>query len=226
MTKRYLQHIVWDWNGTLLDDVAASVDAINHMLRKRNLPLTSVETYRATFGFPVFDYYRQTGFHLELENWDALAIEFHRLFLASPYKHVRPESYTTLKQCARAGLSMQLLSAAEQSMLNTMVRDAGLVAFFDNIIGTDNLDGASKEEQGKMLAQRIAARCDQILMIGDTLHDYEIAARLGWHCVLVAGGHQSRQRISNANCPVLDSIADIPEWLKMFDITANDNNLK
>ena len=70
--------IIWDWNGTLLDDAEMCLEAINIMLKKRNLPELSMERYRDVFTFPVIEYYREVGFDFTLEAWDPVATEFRR----------------------------------------------------------------------------------------------------------------------------------------------------
>jgi len=68
--------IIWDWNGTLLDDAEICLEAINIMLKKRHLPELSMERYRDVFTFPVIEYYREVGFDFTLEAWDPVATEF------------------------------------------------------------------------------------------------------------------------------------------------------
>ena len=51
------RYIMWDWNGTLLDDLKANFDTINKLLSDRNLPqMKSLEEYRSLFCFPVNRY--------------------------------------------------------------------------------------------------------------------------------------------------------------------------
>ena len=56
------KNVVWDWNGTLLNDVKVGVNTLNDMLGRRGLPLLSVEDYKEKFGFPVIDFYDRVGF--------------------------------------------------------------------------------------------------------------------------------------------------------------------
>ena len=62
------QHIIWDWNGTLLNDAWLFVDIMNGVLSNRKLPLITVDDYRKLFCFPVKDYYKKLGFDLENES--------------------------------------------------------------------------------------------------------------------------------------------------------------
>jgi len=207
------RQIVWDWNGTLLDDVQASVNAINRLLEARRLPLTDPERYRARFGFPVRDYYLALGFQLDREDWDLLARTYHDYFLADPSIRVRPATRRVLQQCRAAGFGLSILSAAEQSILDRMLAQADLQSFFGFVHGVDNLYGHSKAATGERLLQRLACPPAQILFVGDTLHDHEVATALGCACVLVAEGHQSRSRLQAAGCPVLDRLGDVPAFL-------------
>src|SRR5262245_43055202 len=52
-----IDHVIWDWNGTLLNDVTHAIDTINFLLEPRGLPLMSIERYREIFGFPIRRYY-------------------------------------------------------------------------------------------------------------------------------------------------------------------------
>ena len=62
--------IVWDFNGTLLDDIRAGIDAVNEMLARRDLAtIQSVEQYRELFCFPIIDYYAKLGFDFEKEDY-------------------------------------------------------------------------------------------------------------------------------------------------------------
>ena len=207
------RHIVWDWNGTLLDDVQASVNTINQLLASRSLPPTDTIRYREHFGFPVRNYYTTIGFSLEKENWDLLARTYHDLYLAEPSIRLHPEAEPTLRFCHEAGLGLSVLSASEQNILEKMLADAGVSAWFDFIHGVDNLHGQSKLETGRALIRRIPCPPAQVLFIGDTLHDHEVATTLGCPCVLISQGHQSHARLLTAGCPVLKSLAEVPAFL-------------
>ncbi len=206
-------HIIWDWNGTLLDDTQASVNAVNTMLSRRGLPGLTVERYREIFGFPVSDFYRKIGFVLENEEWDAMAVEFHDLLLADKSTALHNNARATLEHLQRRGLPQSVLSASKQSILDTMLQSFKLTPFFSWMRGIDNLYGDSKMSVGTALIGEIALNPGSILIVGDSLHDYEVAATLGIRCVLVACGHQSRRRLAAAGVPVLNSLCEIPEML-------------
>jgi phosphoglycolate phosphatase len=209
-----LQHIIWDWNGTLLDDTQAGVNAINAMLAARALPQIDVPYYREVFGFPVIRFYSTIGFRIEQENWDAVAREFHDLFLADATLRLHGAAANVLMCIREAGVGQSVLSASEQGILDAMIAEYGIAHYFDAICGVDNLYGHSKLDCGRALLQRLDLPPAAVLLIGDSLHDHEVAEALGVRCLLIAQGHQSYARLARSGAPVLDSLADLPPWLK------------
>lgn len=210
-----LSHIIWDWNGTLLDDTQACINAVNAMLNVRRLPPIDRVAYRERFGFPVQDFYRAIGFRLENEDWDAMAREFHNAFLADPTLGLHRCAMQTLTLFRQAGIPQSVLSASEQSILNEMLGNFGITHFFDAMCGTDNLYGHSKLELGRTLLQRLAILPETVLLIGDSLHDHEVATALGLRCLLIAQGHQSFSRLARSGAPVIDDLAELPAWLRL-----------
>lgn len=216
-----LKHIIWDWNGTLLNDTLAGLNAVNAMLRARGLPAIGLEHYRETFGFPVRDFYHAVGFRLETEDWDAMADEFHRNFLADTTIRLHTHTVATLKHVSSAGITQSVLSASEQSILDKMLSAYGLAHFFAHVYGVDNLYGHSKLEIGRTLLNAIGLPPEEILLIGDSLHDHEVARHLNIACLLIAQGHQSRSRLLKSAAPILADLSGLPEWLDSQAACAN-----
>lgn len=183
------------------------------MLERRHLPLLSPQRYRDIFGFPVRNFYRKAGFHLEQENWDEMAKEFHRNFLASNTLRLHHGTKETLDFFRKQKIGQSILSASEQSILNRMLHSFGIETFFSHVCGVDNLYGISKLNLGKSLIHELQVPAREILFIGDTLHDAEVSNALGTACILVAAGHQSFERLSATRLPVLHHLEDIPQKL-------------
>ena len=205
-----IRHIIWDWNGTLLDDLHAALQAVNTMLGRRGLPPLTRAAYREIFGLPVRPFYIKAGFVLENEDWDALAREFHTLFLADSSIRLYPQVPALLAELGARGISHSLLSVSKQSILDTLTRRYGIENRFDRIRGVDNLNGISKMDLGRDLLRELPFPPQEILMVGDTLHDAEVACGLGLPCLLVAAGHQSEKRLRSSGFPVIGSLDEIP----------------
>jgi len=208
-----VRHVIWDWNGTLLDDTQAGVNAVNAMLAARGLPTIGITRYRDIFGFPVRNFYSAVGFRLESEDWDAMAREFHDRFLADATLRLHANATQALDHFRQSGIGQSVLSASEQSILDTMLSDYGVSHFFSSVCGVDNLYGHSKLELGRALLSSLDLPPETVLMIGDSLHDHEVAVALGVRCLLVAQGHQSHARLARSGAPVLLSLAELPAWL-------------
>jgi len=203
MSRPYL---IWDWNGTLLDDVDAAVNALNRMLAARSLPLTDRTFYRAHFNFPVRPFYSLLGMDPD-HDWEAICEDFHAFIAAEP-QHLRADTRAALARARAGGLGQSILSALRQDLLLRDTAREGVRAFFEEIYGVDNLDGASKRARGyellEVLKPRLADR--PLYFLGDTLHDAEVGTALGATVILVAGGHQSAERLAASGCFVAPSL--------------------
>ena len=202
-------HIIWDWNGTLLDDVGAAVNALNRMLSARGVAPTTREYYRAHFGFPVRPFYEELGVDLAHEDWDRICEDFHRFIGEEPDQCTRADAAAALARAAALGFRQSILSALREDILRRDVAAAGLARHFDAIYGVDNLDGATKLSRGLDLMARLreSGEIDHCFFVGDTLHDAEVADALGAKCILVAGGHQTTERLLSAGRPVAESLS-------------------
>ena len=201
------KRLIWDWNGTLLDDVSAAVNALNRMLLSRGASPITVDHYRRRFGFPVRPFYAELGVDLDRWDWDAICEDFHLYVVAEP-QAVREDAADALAAARDMGFRQCVLSALRQDLLEDALERNGLRPFFDLVYGVDNLDGASKLQRGHELAAAIGSGVENAILIGDTLHDAEVAKALGVGCVLVSCGHQTAERLSAAGCKVVPSLMD------------------
>jgi len=212
-TKPYA-HIIWDWNGTLLNDPPICVQVLNQVLAKYSKPPTTLARYHAQFGFPVEDYYRQLGFDFSVDSYDAVADDYIALYrrrqFECPLHDGVPE---VLDQSLRAGITQSILSAYQQDLLTEAVRHFGLGAFFVRLAGLSDYFAASKVGEGRGLIQDLGLKPSQVLMIGDTLHDHQVAQALGVDCLLIGAGHQDPSRLKACGSPLLDSIRQVPAFL-------------
>lgn len=206
------RHVLWDWNGTLLDDTQACVNALNVLLAEHGLPSIDVPRYRQSFGFPVRAFYDSLGFVLAPDEWNGLARRFHDLYLDDPTPQLRPEAAAALARFRQAGIGQSILSACEQQILDRLLAQHDLTPLFAHVRGSTNLHGRSKVAEGYDLVGGLGLSPADVLLIGDTLHDQEVADALGCRCVLVANGHQSPERLRGAGRTVITSLACLPSF--------------
>ncbi len=205
-----IKHLLWDWNGTLLDDVDACVVALNVLLRRRGLPAVNRARYVEAFDFPVRDYYRSVGFDLSGENWDAVTLEYHAAYAESAAAApLRPHAARVLRQLRDAGWRHSILSACEQGLLLRMVSERGIRDAFDQILGREDFQAHSKIEQGHSLLATLGLAPCEVLLIGDTGHDREVARAIGCRCLLVADGHCDSARLSACGAPIVYNLPEV-----------------
>jgi phosphoglycolate phosphatase len=207
-------HIIWDWNGTLLDDVEACVQSVNCMLATRQLPTLSTDLYRDIFDFPVQAYYEKLGFDVAHEDWDQIAEEFHVNYKRfSKGCTLRHGVEMILSETAKRGVGSSILSASEQKILQRMLTEQGIQDAFEHVHGLDNLHAASKLERGHALIEALDIEPAAAVLIGDTLHDHDVAQQLGCDCILLTGGHNSAQRLRSVGRRVLTELVQLEEIL-------------
>ncbi len=200
-------HVIWDWNGTLVDDAWLCVEIVNELLVRRGLAPTNLREYSEVFDFPLHTYYQRVGFDLEREDFAAMGGEFNVRYSQRRREcRLREGVCEVLVALSRNGVGQSLLSAYDQVSLEEMVAHYGLRSHFAAVAGVDNGLGEGKIERGHQHLADLNCRSDEVLLVGDTLHDIEVAAALGVHCVLLPSGHQSRRRLEQGECAVVDGL--------------------
>ncbi len=210
--KKYT-HIIWDFNGTILDDVAIGVEAINVLLEKRGLDrLDSLATYRQISGFPIIDYYKRLGFDFSKEPYQTVAHEWVAEYMSRMDRaDLYPGAHEMLTYLGQRGYHRILLSATELKMLQGQLEALSLAPQFDQILGMDNVYAHGKLSIA--LSWRRQNPSARVLFVGDTDHDYEVAMAMDADCLLFDGGHQSRERLVPLGCPVISELPQILNFL-------------
>ena len=202
--------VIWDWNGTLLDDLHLSLRIINQLLKRRSLPELSKDRYREVFTFPVKDYYREIGFDFDREPFEIPAREYIDIYNRDVSTcGLQAGATDALERLQTMAVRQLILSAMEQNPLVENVKQNNIFSFFEVISGLDDHYATSKIENGKQLLAGAAISPEKALLIGDTIHDFEVAEAIGCHCLLVANGHQSHERLAATGCDVIDSLSEL-----------------
>jgi phosphoglycolate phosphatase len=204
------KHVIWDWNGTLLDDSWLCVEIINELLAGRGMSQISMKTYREIFGFPVKDFYEKIGFNFSVEQFHIPATEYNDEYNRRRFQCcLQKGAVEALSHFRNSGIKQSLLSASQKTALEQAVERYSLKSYFDDICGLDNHYAESKVELAKILFRKISLPGNEIVIIGDTIHDYEVAQSLGIDCILFCGGHHNKKKLESCNVPVIESFAEI-----------------
>lgn len=203
-----IKHIIWDWNGTLLDDLDVSMEALNHVLESENLPLVlDKEEYRKYFQFPVIEYYKKVGFDFNKTPFSMLAKQYMDYYqpnslFCSLHKHVEE----TLQQVKSKNISQYLLSASNLDFLHQQLAVYEIKKYFLDIKGLDNIHAYSKADLAKCFVEENGFNPDEVLFVGDSVHDSEVAKNANCHCVLIANGHEHKSKLLNTDAYVVDNM--------------------
>ena len=209
-------HVIWDFNGTVLADMQAGIDAVNEMLAPRGLPvLSDMEGYRRAFRFPVEQYYRDLGFDFEKEDYKTVLAPlwvslYNKYSKESPLFAGVRELTTALRN---AGAKQSILSASEKEMMCRQLRERGALAWFDEVWGNDSIHAYGKNA---LAAEwRKAHPAARAVLLGDTTHDFEVAREMGVDCVLVAAGHHDKARLLQCGVPVVQDLFEAAALLEV-----------
>ena len=199
------QHIIWDWNGTLLNDLEVCVDIISQTAQKYGLSPVSKRKYLEAFRFPITQFYLSLGFNFQKTPFTILADEFIQSYRArvlecSLFDQVDQFLHHSQKQ----GISHSVLSAAAETDLKHLLCHFQIDHYFDHIYGIHDHFADGKLQRGLQLMQDSKIPPNQTILIGDTDHDLEVAKRLGVSALLVARGHQCYTKLSKIHSWVLN----------------------
>lgn len=212
-------HIVWDWNGTLLHDIHAVLDATNAAFAEFGLEPITLERYRELFCVPVPRFYeRLLGRAVGEEEWEVMDKSFHRHYWQRAADAGLAEGASKLLAARRvAGRTQSLCSLAPHDRLVPLVGTHGITEHFVRIDGSTGRTGGGKAEQmARHLMALEGIEAGRTVVIGDAVDDALAAAHVGAHAVLYTGGSHSRASLETAGVPVVDTLAEAvetAEWI-------------
>ena len=210
-----VKRVIWDWNGTLLDDTTLCYSIANRMRAERNMPvMQSEDEYRALFGFPVIDYYRRMGYTFENESYEDISAEFIKLYAEGLCTcALQPLAVETLCAIRQLGIPQVLLSATGADRLTQQVEAFGVAQYFTRIIGGENNLAHGKAAQARDFLAECGVAPEHALFIGDTDHDYEVSSSVGCRCVLLTRGHHTRAHLARLNVPLIDDLNHVLAYI-------------
>ncbi len=212
--KSRLKHIIWDWNGTMLNDLNICILAVNKMLTRRQLPLMTESRYKEIFTFPIRHYYEAAGFDFSVEPFEEPAEEFiveYKALMQSA--ELFPDVKESLQHYHKQGISQYVLSAMEQHALRLALIDHGIMDYFIDVVGIADNYAVSKLDRGMTLMQSQQLSTNDTVMIGDTLHDVEVADKLGLPIILIGRGHQHLKRLKQTGKPILNNLSELKDYI-------------
>jgi phosphoglycolate phosphatase-like HAD superfamily hydrolase len=201
-------HLVWDWNGTLLDDLTLVVAATNASLASVGVAPVSAEDHRRDFRRPIADYYSHVlGRPVDHEEFARLDRVYHDAYRQGLLD-------CTLAADAEAAIrawdgTQSVLSMWFHHELVPELERRGLHALFERV------DGLRAEVGGGAKAAHLIEHLAELgidgsrtVVIGDSVDDADAADAVGAGCVLYGGGFTDAARLAGTGKPVATSLLD------------------
>ena len=193
--------IVLDYNGTLVDDVDLCYELLNKLLILSKHPTVTRERYLEIFHFPIRDYYVDAGFDFSegKDDYDHLAKIFTKDYLTRyPECDLFPDVLSTLENL-HGKVEILVLSATDSKSLENELKHYGIYKYLNDFIGITGFRINSKLKEAQDYFEKHPHKMDEVLFVGDTDHDAEVAKALGGKVALISRGHQNEQRLMKAN---------------------------
>ena len=202
-------NILWDWNGTLIDDAVTSLNCVNDMLTEMNKPLITLEQYYTYVETPIIGFYKHILTDEELD-FPTISKSFHssycnrinETFLADGAEH-------TLKILKENGAKQYIITATKEESARNLAFQYGVGEYFNGIFGADNTLAESKVERALNFFKENNINPNDTIFIGDTLHDLETANALGVDCILVTYGHQGKEITEKSGTVTADNLNEV-----------------
>ncbi len=208
------KYIIWDWNGTLLNDIGASLASVNDMLDIRGMEPIDIDRYKECIGVPIIRFYEQV-FDIEKEDYSIVIKQYNEGYL----RHLKDFGLTdgaieALNYFKKNGAKQVIVSSSNNEQLCMNAEKYGVSEYFDAILGAGDYFAGSKIERAREYLAENNAQKDEILVIGDLEHDAEMADTLGADCILLTSGHEHPERLKNAKTPLVN---DLYELVKVIE---------
>ena len=200
------KYIFWDWNGTIMDDVQVALDAVNVMLNQWNRFPISLEEYRRAMDTPILRFYEQF-FDMEETSFDWIAKVFNEYYREHQNEiplHQGVEEKLELFQ--KNNVTQVVLSSSSQEIIERYAGMYEIKSYFQDILGASDLLAASKIDRAIKYFKEKQIPLEEAVLIGDAVHDYEVAKELGIDCIPLSCGHQDKESLEKCGCPVYETL--------------------
>lgn len=205
--------IIWDFNGTIIDDVDLGVEILNQLYQDHQMNRTmDKQGYKEIFDFPVMEYYKNAGFDLNEQTFRCISKEY-MAYYQEGFKKLRvsEEVVGLLKKCQNKGYKNVILSASQHDVLISQVENLQIASYFDEVLGIEDIYATSKKDIAIQWAKK---QNGPLIFIGDTAHDYEVAQAINATCYLVSDGHFSRERLLKLTEHVYPCVKEVEKCLE------------
>lgn len=210
------RHVVWDWNGTLLDDLRIVIDAVNRSLGALGWDVIDEQGYRDHFTRPVRSFYDSlAGRMVTDDEWQLLNEGFHdHYFTLVPKARLAPDARDALSAVEERGWSQSLLSMSPQGYLESIVRSTGIEGYFLAIDGLSGETGGNKALHLEEHLSRLEVEAAVAVVIGDTPDDAAAARHVGASVILYDGGSHHLPTLEGVGVAIAHTLVEAVEMVE------------
>lgn len=208
-----ISHIVWDWNGTLLDDLDIVLESLNVGISGFGVgPIDDLE-YRNHFTRPVRSFYESLLDRAVSDmEWELLNKTFHEEYFSRVHRaRLARDAMVAIDHVEARGWGQSLLSMTTQDQLNEIVASFRIA---DRFLRIDGLRGETGGLKASHLADHLASLGvdpSRALVIGDTPDDAAAARHVGSQVVLYDSGSHHPDELSSVGVPVVNTLVEALE---------------
>jgi phosphoglycolate phosphatase-like HAD superfamily hydrolase/ADP-ribose pyrophosphatase YjhB (NUDIX family) len=212
-----IRNIIFDWSGTLVDDLPAVLKASNFVLTQAGKTEMTLEQFRAEFSLPFTKFYDRHTPHVpmpQLEDW------FHSSFKVAQASVIElPHARDFLEFCRAKKLRTFLLSTVHADHYAVQGRVIDFNAFLEKAY-TDVWDKRKKIHE--ILAENNLGP-DETLFIGDMEHDIETAKHGGIHSCAVLTGYNTLEQLRAAKPDlIVEHLGELRRVLEQNNLSLNN----
>lgn len=203
-------HIVWDWNGTLLDDLDIVIESLNVGTARFGVDPIDHDGYRDHFTRPVRGFY-ESLFDRPVSDmeWAQLNKSFHDEYEARAERAtLTTGARETIDRVVELGWSQSLLSMSMHDHLLEIVALHGIADRFVSIDGLPNATGGLKARHLETHLAKLQREPTTVLLIGDTPDDAMAARGVGAGIVLYDGGSHHLDALHALGAPVAGTLEE------------------
>jgi phosphoglycolate phosphatase len=207
--------LVFDWDGTLIDSALAIVESLQFACRDVGLPVPHERDARHIIGLGLQDAFAHVLPGCSAEDYSRVRQRFSHYFLQRDSQlALFPGAADAIADLAQRGFLLGVATGKSRRGLDRALAATGLGTYFDATRCAD--EGFTKPHPGMLTAlmDELGVAPEQTLMIGDTIHDLQMAcnARVAGLAVTY-GAHPLEQLLTCSPLACCDSVADLHRWL-------------
>lgn len=204
------QVIIWDWNGTLLNDIWLVMETVNDLLQKSGKQHLSVAEFKANFEYPITKFLSNLGFPNDPETLNMLYHKFIEKYeMNVSDSSLMPHGMEVVKNFYSAGVKQILMSMRRKKQVLREAKGFGVFPFMHQVIANKSDLEYDKFEMLNRFLKYNPLETENVLCVGDTIYDWQVANHFGIDCVLLSGGYQDLTQYADKKIHIIQSLKEL-----------------